>query len=83
MYCDHFKLQCLPFEDRADRRFFFSTPDRDETLAALEYEIRSGKGMSLVLGSAGTGKTSLIRVLLQRLDTGSHVAYGRWAGSNS
>jgi type II secretory pathway predicted ATPase ExeA/chromosome segregation ATPase len=78
MYCDHFKLQCLPFEDRADRRFFFSTPDRDETLAALEYEIRSGKGMSLVLGSAGTGKTSLIRVLLQRLDTGSHAAVLPW-----
>ena len=78
MYCDHFKLQCLPFEDRADRRFFFSTPDRDETLAALEYEIRSGKGMSLVLGSAGTGKTSLIRVLLQRLDTASHAAVLPW-----
>ncbi len=69
MYTTHFGLRCLPFEDRADTQFLFSTPEYEETLAAMEYEARYGKGIALILGEAGTGKTLLIRSLLLRLKT--------------
>ncbi len=73
MYCDFFGLRCRPFEDRADPRFFCATSDGNEALAVMEYEARFGKGMALVLGDTGTGKTLLIRTLLQRLHATDHV----------
>ncbi len=78
MYCDFFGLRCRPFEDRADTQFFFPRADCEEALAAMDYEAHYGKGMSLVLGEAGTGKTLLIRVLLQRLHASDQVVVLPW-----
>ncbi len=73
MYANFFGLHCLPFEDRADTKFYFGTSSSEETLAALEYECRHGKDMILVLGEAGVGKTMLIRMLALRLPVGDRV----------
>jgi len=73
MYTKFFGLRCLPFEDRADAQFFFSSAEREEALAAMEYEAHYGTGIGLVLGEAGTGKTLLIRALLSRLHATDHV----------
>ncbi|MCH8913784.1 MAG: AAA family ATPase, partial [Planctomycetes bacterium] len=81
MYCDFFGLRCRPFEDRADTQFFFTAADCEEALAAMDYEAHYGKGMALVLGEAGTGKTLLIRILLQRLHASDHVVVLTWAQS--
>ncbi len=78
MYCNFFGLRCRPFEDRADTRFLYATADCEEALAAMEYEGCYGEGMALVLGGAGTGKTLLIRSLLQRLDTSHRVVVLTW-----
>jgi len=78
MYCNFFGLRCRPFEDRADTRFLCATADCEEALAAMEYEGCYGEGMALVLGGAGTGKTLLIRSLLQRLDTSHRVVVLTW-----
>lgn len=62
-----FGLRSLPFEDRADTKYFYATPRRDEILAAVEYEIHQGPGFGILIGRAGTGKTLLLRTLLPRL----------------
>ena len=73
MYCDFFGLRANPFEDRADARLYCPTPDHEEAIAGMEYAAHYGKGLSLLLGAAGTGKTMLVRVLAQRLHATDHV----------
>ena len=73
MYADHFRLRCRPFEDRANTRFFFATSGCEKLLADLEHGPGRGKGVTLVLGEAGTGKTILIRTLAQRLHASDHL----------
>ena len=78
MYCNFFGLRCRPFDDRAETRFLHATADCEEALAAMEYEARCAKGMTLLLGDAGMGKTLLIRSLLQRLDASHRVVVLTW-----
>lgn len=81
MYCDFFGLRCRPFEDRADTHFYFATPEHDEALATIEYEARYGQGMALLLGEPGTGKTLIVRMLLQRLNTADQIVVLSWPAS--
>jgi type II secretory pathway predicted ATPase ExeA len=78
MYCDFFGLRSRPFENRADTQFLYMTPLFEETLAAMEYETRHERGVALVIGEAGTGKTLLTRSLLQRLDAQDRVVVLTW-----
>ena len=81
MYCDFFGLRCRPFEDRADTQFYFATPEHEEALATVEYEARYGQGMALLLGDPGTGKTLIIRMLLQRLSSSDKLVVLTWPAS--
>lgn len=81
MYCEFFGLRCRPFEDRADTRFLFATGDVEETLAAMEYEVCDRRGAAMVLGEAGTGKTLLVRALLQRLCSSDDAVVLTWPTS--
>lgn len=84
MYCKFFGLRCRPFDDRPDPQFLFSTPDEEEVLGALRYEAQYGKGGVLLLGEAGTGKTLLLRTLLQRIDGSAAVVFLTWpTGGNT
>ena len=73
MYCNHFQLRRLPFEERANTRFYFGTSDTDEALASMEYAAHYGQGIALVLGASGTGKTLLGRMLHTRLAKSDQV----------
>jgi len=73
MYRDFFGISSSPFEDRADTKFFFATPDNEEVLASMEYETRHGSGVLLVLGEPGTGKTLLARAFLGRIPVTDHA----------
>jgi len=62
-----FGLQENPFAVSPDPRYLFMTPRIQAAWEAMEYGIRSREGIILLTGEAGTGKTSLIRRLLDSL----------------
>src|SRR2546430_14118038 len=76
MYKNFFKLRRNPFEITPDPSFLFPTHRHNEALAALYYGVRRHKGFVVLTGEVGTGKTLLVRCLLQLLrGTGVTYAY--------
>ena len=67
MYNSFYKFSGSPFENNLDQRFLFLGKDHQEVLAALLYFIETKKGLAMVCGDAGTGKTMLINAFLDRL----------------
>src|SRR5580698_6555933 len=67
MYKKFYGLTRNPFEVSPDPYFFFQTPRHTEALASLAYGVIRRKGFVVVTGEVGTGKTLLIRCLLQAL----------------
>ncbi len=64
MYERHFGLRERPFELTPNPRYLVLTPSHEEALSNLEYGITARKGITLLLGEAGTGKTTLLRKAL-------------------
>jgi general secretion pathway protein A len=69
MYQEFFGLRDLPFELTPDPRFLFMTPRHAEALANLQYAISTAKGVAVLIGEAGTGKTTIIRAALEQQRT--------------
>src|SRR5262249_16382981 len=69
MYQDLFGLQKLPFNLTPDPSFLFLPPKHREALAGLTYSILERKGFVILTGDAGTGKTTIINNVLNRLPT--------------
>jgi general secretion pathway protein A len=67
MYRQYYKLSLSPFENTPDPRFLYKSEDHSEAMASVEYTIRMRKGVVLVSGEIGAGKTILTHVLQQRL----------------
>jgi len=59
MYEQFYNFNQLPFEATPDPRFFFSSEQHREALAAIEYTIRMRKGIALITGEIGSGKTTV------------------------
>ncbi len=75
MYAEFYGLKELPFALTPDPRFIYFTPSHTEVMANLHYGIESGKGLVVVAGEVGTGKTTILRWMMQRLDRTVLVAY--------
>jgi general secretion pathway protein A len=75
MYLDFYGLKELPFALTPNPRFLYFTPSHAEAMANLHYGIESGKGLIVVTGEVGTGKTTMLRWIMQRLDRTVLVAY--------
>ena len=67
MYRKFYKLTRNPFEVSPDPYFFYPTPRHNEALALLNYGVLRRKGFVVVTGEVGTGKTLLVRCLLDSL----------------
>ena len=65
MYKKFYGLTGSPFELSPDPRFFFPTPSHNEALATLSHGVLHRKGFVVVTGEVGTGKTLLLRYLLE------------------
>ncbi len=67
MYKDFYSLKENPFNITSDPSFFFPSKRHEEAFNHLSYGISSRKGIIVVTGEIGTGKTTLCRMLLNRL----------------
>ncbi len=70
-----FGLREPPFNPSPDPRFLHLTPAHQEALAQLLYGVEQHKGFILLTGEVGTGKTTLLHALLERLDESTAVAF--------
>jgi len=67
MYCSFFGLKKLPFKISPDLSFFYTHAARDDIAHALLYSIERGDGIIKVVGEVGVGKTTLLRLLAEKL----------------
>ena len=67
MYKNFFGLRNNPFNVNPDPRFLYFTPKTQRALAELTYGLQNRKGLILLTGEVGTGKTTLINCLLDWL----------------
>jgi general secretion pathway protein A len=72
MYNSYFGFSELPFENNLNQRFLFLSDSHKEVLVALYYFIKEKKGLALVCGDAGIGKTMLINSFIALLPSQIH-----------
>lgn len=70
MYLDFYRLREYPFSITCDERFFYESAIHAEALANMVYAVQQRKGMVLVTGEVGAGKTFLGAMLGSRLGVG-------------
>lgn len=75
MLLDYYGLREQPFGVTPDPRFLYSSPARQEALAALLYGIEMGRGFLALVGPPGTGKTTLLFQLLDQLQGSARTAF--------
>lgn len=75
MYTQFYGFDERPFEITPDPKFIYLGEIHQEAFAHLQYAIREGKGFSVITGEAGTGKTTLVHLLLSKLDSHVRTAY--------
>ncbi len=67
MYREYFGFERMPFANTADPMFFYKTAEHEEALAALIYGVTQRRGITVVTGQPGSGKTLLGLMLLRAL----------------
>lgn len=75
MYEAFFGLKEKPFNLTPDPRFLFLSEKHKEAFAHLLFGIKNRAGFVMVSGEIGTGKTTICRTLLSRLDPDTEVAF--------
>jgi general secretion pathway protein A len=74
MHNEHFGFAESPFGVTPDPRFFFVNPSYEESFGTLRYGIEARKGLIVLTGDAGTGKTTLIKKLVGSFEPNVHTA---------
>src|SRR5262245_1708018 len=81
MYESFFGIEAQPFDVTPNPKYLLDTPTHREALHMLEYGVRARKGIILLLGDAGTGKTTLLRkALALRLFASAEASEGQGDG---
>src|SRR5690242_21848515 len=65
MYLRHYGFRELPFELTPNPKYLYLTPQHREALSNLQYGLSSAKAVTVLIGEAGTGKTTLLRAVLE------------------
>jgi general secretion pathway protein A len=65
MYESFYGLRERPFDLTPNPRYLYLTRSHREALSNLQYGITGRKGMTLLIGEAGTGKTTIVRAALE------------------
>src|SRR5512145_1288041 len=76
MYESFYGVRERPFDLTPNPRFLLLTGKHREALSNLQYGLTSGRGLTLLVGEAGTGKTTLIRAAVAEFEArGAVIAY--------
>ena len=73
-YLEYYGLKEHPFSNVVDNRFYFSNPQHSTAFVKLKYVVDTRKGLAVVIGDIGTGKTTLARLFLEHLDEKKYEA---------
>ncbi|PKM10390.1 MAG: general secretion pathway protein [Gammaproteobacteria bacterium HGW-Gammaproteobacteria-3] len=84
MYTQFFGLKKKPFSLIPDPEFLFLSPKHRKALTTLEYGLMSHAGFTVITGEIGSGKTTLIRCMLNKIEkqctvgiiTNTHSSFG-------
>jgi len=75
MYEQFFGFRERPFDLTPDPRYLVLTESHREALSNLAYGIASRKGITLLIGEAGSGKTTVIRTAIDRQPVRVHCVH--------
>ena len=75
MYEQFFELNERPFDLTPNPKFLVLTDSHREVLRNLEYGIASRKGLTVLIGEAGSGKTTMIRSAIARQSGQVHCVH--------
>lgn len=73
-FLEYFNLREHPFSNVVDNRFYYNSQQHAESLVKLKHTIDNRRGLSVVIGDIGAGKTTLARRLLEELDESKYEA---------
>lgn len=74
MYESYYGLSCKPFQLNPDPTFYFASKQHCRAMAYLEYGLHQNEGFIVVTGEIGAGKTTIVRGLLNQLESSKVVA---------
>jgi general secretion pathway protein A len=75
MYCKFYGLKERPFNVTSDPSFFFLSHSHKEALSHLLYGVNQRKGIIVITGEVGAGKTTLCRAFLNQLNNTTRSAF--------
>lgn len=75
LWRQHFGLRGDPFSLTPDPEFLYPSTAHAEALAGLQLGLWERRGLTVMIGEVGTGKTTLVYSLLSRLDPQIETAY--------
>lgn len=75
MYNAFFEFQEKPFKLVPNPEFLYLSKSHEIALAHLNYAVEQGDGFVVIIGEVGTGKTTLCRNFLERLNDQTETAY--------
>lgn len=73
-YLEYYSLKEHPFSNVVDSRFYYNSPLHSDALIKLRYAVDTRKGLSVVIGGIGTGKTTLARRFLEEMEENTFEA---------
>src|SRR5213076_1135304 len=73
-YLDYYELAQEPFSNAPVSRFYFNSPQHSQALVRLTHLCAGMKGLAILVGDIGAGKTTLARRLLDSLPESEYEA---------
>jgi general secretion pathway protein A len=73
-YLEFFNLNEDPFGLTPDSHYFYPSKMHNDVLASLDYAVEQKEGFSLIIGEPGTGKTTILKIFIDRWKEKAEIA---------
>jgi general secretion pathway protein A len=73
-YLDYYNIKEEPFGQAPNNKFFFDSPQHEQAMVRIMHAIEKMKGLAVLVGEIGTGKTMIARKLLYELPDEQYYA---------